>query len=155
MLQITSREDTVLLMTFEMRTGVFNGFITICLPMGIIEQSLQSRQAARQLQSRSGGADMSGTRAHVEASLKTAQLVLQSRLPVFRLSAREVNGLQVGQVIQTGLLLDVPVEILVNSRVGYLGSLGQQRRRVCIRVTQPVTTSTTERSERDRQGRVL
>ena len=155
LLQITSREDTVLLMTFEMRAGGFNGFITICLPMGIIEQSLQNRQAARQLQARSGGADVSGARALVEASLKTAQLVLQTRLPVFRLSAREVNDFQAGQVIQTGLLLDVPVEILVNSRVSYLGSLGQQRRRVCLQITQPVTTSVTERSERDRQGRVL
>jgi flagellar motor switch protein FliM len=155
MLQITSREDTVLLMTFEMRTGGFNGFITICLPMGIIEQSLQSRQAARQLQARSGGTDTSGSRALVEASLKTAQLALQTRLPVFRLSAREVNDLQVGRVIKTGLLLDVPIEILVNSRVSYLGSLGQQRRRVCVRITQPVTTSVTERSEHDRQGRVL
>jgi flagellar motor switch protein FliM len=155
MLQITSREDTVLLMTFEMRTGSFSGFITICLPMGIIEQSLQSRQAARQLQSRSGGADVSGARALVEASLKTAQLVLQTRLPVFRLSAREVNHLQAGQVIQTGLLLDVPIEVLVNRRVSYLGFLGQQRRRVCLRITHPVTTSVTERSEHDRQGRVL
>ena len=98
---------------------------------------------------------MSGTRAHVEASLKTAQLVLQTRLPIFRLSAREVNGLQAGQVIQTGLLLDVSAEVLVNSRIRYLGSLGQQRRRVCLRITQPVTTSATERSENDRQGRVL
>jgi flagellar motor switch protein FliM len=155
MLQITSREDTVLLMTFEMRTGGFSGFITICLPMGIIEQSLQNRQAARQIQARSGGADVSGSRALVEAGLKTAQLVLRTRLPVFRLSAREVNDLQSGQVIHTGLLTDVPVEILVNGRVSYLGSLGQQRRRVCFRITQPVTTSVTERSERDRQGRVL
>jgi flagellar motor switch protein FliM len=155
MLQITSREDTVLLMTFEMRTGGFSGFITICLPMGIIEQSLQNRQAARQLQARSGGADVGGSRALVEASLRTAQLVLKTRLPLFRLSAREVNDLQPGQVIHTGLLLDVPIEILVNGRTSYLSSLGQQRRRVCLRITQPVTTSATERSERDRQGRVL
>jgi flagellar motor switch protein FliM len=155
MLQITSREDTVLLMTLELRSGGFSGFITVCLPMGIIEQSLQSRQAARQLQSRSGGADASGARALVEASLKTAQLSLQTRLPIFRLSAREVNDLQAGQVIQTGLLLDIPVEVLVNSRLSYLGFLGQRRRRVCLRITQPVTTSVTERSEHDRQGRVL
>ena len=155
MMQITSREDTVLLITFEMRTGSFSGFITICLPMGIIEESLQSRQSARQLLSHGAGTDAGASRVLVEAGLRTAQLVLQARLPLFRLSAREVNGLQVGQVVQTGLLLDVPVEILVNSRVSYLGSLGQQRRRVCLRITQPVTTPVTERSERDRQGRVL
>ncbi len=154
MLQITSREDTVLLMTFEMRSGGFSGFITICLPMGIIEQSLQNRQAARQLHAR-GGADVSGARTLVEASLKHAQLVVQARLPVFRLSAREVNELRPGQVVQTGLLLDLPAEVLVNRRIRYLGLLGQQRRRVCLRITQPVTTAATERSDHDRQGRVL
>ena len=155
MLQITSREDTVLLMMFEMRMGGFSGFITICLPMGIIEQSLQNRQAALQLQARSGGADVSGSRVLVEAGLRISQLALQTRLPVFRLSAREVGDLRPGQVVHTGLLLDVPVEILVNGRTSYLGSLGQQRRRVCLRITHPVTTSATERSEHDRQGRVL
>lgn len=155
MLQITSREDTVLLMTFEMRTGGFNGFITICLPMGIIEQSLQDRQAARQLQARSGGLDAGTSRTLVEASLRTTRLALQARLPVFGLSARSVADLQPGQVVHTGLLLDVPVEIHLNGRLSFLSTMGQLRRRIGLKITQPVTTSATERADHDRQGRVL
>jgi len=155
MLQITSREDTVLLVTFEMRAGSFGGFITICLPMGIIEQSLQDRQAARQMAGRPGGGESAPGRALVEAGLMHARLTLQARFPAFGLSAREVANLQTGQVVHTGLLLDVPVEVHVNGRLGYLGSLGQLRRRVGFRIAQTVDAPAAERTERDRQGRVL
>ncbi len=155
MLQITSREDTVLLVTFEMRTGSFGGFITICLPMSIIEQSMQDRQAARQMAGRGAGADSAPGRALVEAGLVHARLTLHTRFPSFNLSAREVAELAEGQVIDTGLLLDVPVETHVNGRLRYLGTLGQLRRRVGFRIAQTVDAPAAERAERDRQGRVL
>ncbi len=153
MLQITSREDTVLLVTFEMRTGSFGGFITICLPMSIIEQSMQDRQAARQMVGR--GVDSAPGRALVEAGLLHAKLTLQARFPAFGLSAREVAELQPGQVVTTGFLLDVPVEVHVNGRLRYLGSLGQLRRCVGFRIAQVVDVPAPERTEPDRQGRVL
>ena len=43
MLQITSREDNVLVTNLEIRSVTFNGFIALCLPMAAIETFLQEK----------------------------------------------------------------------------------------------------------------
>jgi flagellar motor switch protein FliM len=136
MLQITSRVDNVLVANLEVHSGSFRGFLTICLPMGSLEPFLQEKAAARQPAGR-GDSDQAAARASLEASLLQAQLTLSARFPQFRLTAREVAGLQVGQVVQTGQPLDTLVEMHVNGRLRYLGALGQRRRRVGLRIVQP------------------
>ena len=154
MLQITSREDTVLVVTLEMRSGGFSGFLTVCLPMSTIEQSFQERLAARAPQGRGNVADLAASRALVEAELRSARLVASARLPAFRLTAREVAGLAVGQLVHTAHLADEPVEVHLNGRPSYRGTLGQLRRRMGLRITQRLAGPVAERPGPCPQGRV-
>ncbi len=155
MLQITSGGDSVLVVTFEVRTGGFSGFITLCLPMGTIEQSMQEKQAARQQHGRASASEPGAGRTAVEAELRNARLGVEARFPAFWLSARDVAELKPGQVVDTGHPVDAPLELHLNDRLHFRGTLGQIRRRLGFQITQPVTTPPGERAGCHRQGRVL
>ena len=91
----------------------------------------------------------------IEASLRSSQLELKARFPLFQLKARDVGRLEVGQVIHTGHPYDVPIELYVRGQRRFLGTLGQSRRYVGLRVTQQVFTQRPESSSRSSRGRLV
>jgi flagellar motor switch protein FliM len=60
-----------------------------------------------------------------------------------------------GKVLHTGVAAEESVEILVNERLRFQGSLGQVRRQLGLRITDQVTRPAAERPVQSRQGRVL
>jgi flagellar motor switch protein FliM len=155
MLSIAGGGDSVLVVTFELRTGSFSGLITMCLPMSALEQPLQEKQAARQPQVRAALLEAAAGRAAIGAELRGARLGVDARIPVFSLSARDLAALAPGRVLDTGHPVDVPIELYVNDRLRFAGVLGRLRRRVAFQVTQTVATPPGERTGCGHQGRVL
>jgi hypothetical protein len=84
-----------------------------------------------------------------------ARLDVRARFPLFQLKAREVGQLEVGQVIHTGHPSDVPVELLVRGQRRLLGTLGQSRKYVGLRVTHFLNSQRSEGLPRIVRGRVL
>ena len=155
MLSIAGGGDSMLVVTLELRTGSFSGLITICLPMGALEQPLQEKQAARQSPVRAALPETSAGRAAIGVELRSARLLVDARIPMFSLSARDLAALAPGRVLDTGHPADVPIELYVNDRLRFAGVLGRLRRRVGFKVTQTVATPPGERTGCGRQGRVL
>ena len=91
----------------------------------------------------------------LEQALRGARLDLRARFPLFQLKAREVGNLAVGQVIHTGHASDVPVELLVRGQRRLLGTLGQSRRYVGLRITHFLNSQRSEGLPRIVRGRVL
>jgi flagellar motor switch protein FliM len=154
MLQITSREDNVLVTNLEVRSLAFNGFIALCMPMAALETFLQEKGAARPNQ-RQIGADTAAERSLMQGNLKHAHLELVARFPTLWLTGRQLGELAPGRVLHTGVASDESVEIHVNERLRFQGALGQVRRQLGLRVTQQVTRPAAERPVQSRQGRVL
>lgn len=151
MLQITSREDNVLVANLEIRSTNFTGFMTMCLPMAALESFLQEKGGSR-AHARIDGAAQS--RLHVEASLQHAQMSVAARFPTVWLTARQLGELEPGRVLQIGQGTDEPVEILINERLRFEGTLGQVRRHLALRVTQRATKPAADRPIQSKQGRV-
>lgn len=154
MLQITSREDNVLVTNLEIRSVSFNGFIALCLPMAALESFLAEKTTSRP-HSRQSGAEAAASRALAEDNLQHAHVRVVARFPTVWLSARQLGELVPGHVLHIGHAADEPIEVQVNERLRFLGALGQVRRQLGLRVTERIHKPAAERPVQSRQGRVL
>jgi flagellar motor switch protein FliM len=137
-LNITAREDNCLVTHLEFHSGATRAYFTICFPLTVIDGFLGASLRGRRVSASSGGD--SGARTLVESALQQAGLVLTARFPAVRVSARTLAQLKPGQVLETGHPVDQPIEVYVNGELGYLGAVGQTRRRLGVRISEPITT---------------
>lgn len=154
MLQITSREDNVLVTNLEIRSLAFNGFIALCLPMAALESFLQEKGSARP-HVRTSGPETAGQRAIVRGNLQHAHVGVAARFPLMWLTGRQLGALVPGQVLHAGCAADEPVEVYVNERLRFMAAMGQVRRQLGLRITEQVTRPAAERPVQSRQGRLL
>lgn len=154
MLQFANHEDNVLVANIEVRSGGFNGLIAMCVPLISLEGFLGEK---------TGPGGVSGSRAApvepihrqvVQRALLNANVDLTARFATFRLQAREIAGLKVGQIIQTTTPVDGLVELHINGRRRFLGTVGQQRRTLGLRITQAAMPAGAEETTRHARGRI-
>jgi flagellar motor switch protein FliM len=154
-LQVANREDNVLVANIEVRAGNFSGLMTMCIPLLTLEGFLQEKPTRHSHAVRTSATEREATRQVLEQALRGARLELTARFPLFQLKARDIGNLEVGQVIHTGHPSDVPVELLVRGQRRLLGTLGQSRRYVGLRVTHFLNSQRSEGLPRIVRGRVL
>src|SRR5262245_17409098 len=154
-LQIANREDNVLVANIEVRTSAFSGLITMCVPLLSLESFLQEKPTRHFHNIRSTPAEREQTRHTIEQSLRGSRLELRARFPLFQLKARDIGRLEVGQVIHTGHPYDVPVELHVRGQRRFLGTLGQSRRYVGLRITHQLHPQRPEGTPRSSRGRLV
>jgi flagellar motor switch protein FliM len=152
MLQIASHEDNVLVANLEVRAGQFNSLVAMCIPLLALEGFLGER-AKGPAGGTKGPMVSVAARDHVESAVRGAQVDLAVRFPMLRLSAREIAGLKVGQIIQTSQPIDGPIELLVNGKRRFVGVLGQYRRMLGLRLTQAIP-SAAQAASRPSRGRI-
>ena len=149
MIQLPDREGGVVVASLEVSAaGLQSGFV-LGLPVAALKACMQDlqREAAARAQHRD--------RPAVEWHLRRAHLTLAARMPVLRLSLREIRALAPGQVIHTGLAMDTPVELHVNDESRFQGSLGQVRRHAGLQVIQRTAAVAPGRAVSQKRGRVL
>jgi flagellar motor switch protein FliM len=154
-LQVTNREDSVLVCNIEVRTGAFTGLITMCIPLLSLESFLQEKPTRHLHSIRMSAAERESARHSLENGLRASRLEVVARFPLFQLKAAEVSRLDVGQVIHTGHTYDVPVELHVRGQRRFLGSLGQSRHCVGLRVSQAVNPQRPEAARKVARGRLV
>lgn len=137
-LQVTSREENVLIANIEVRSGAFRGFTTVALPMSMLEAFLQTATPSVH----NAPAHATPNRVQVESGLRHVRLAVSVRMPPLWLSARTLARLEVGQVLPTRQPPDGVLEVHVNGQSRFLGTLGQVRRRLGLRITQRLAPST-------------
>ena len=155
MLHIASREDNVLVANLTVRLGEVAGSVAVCLPMAVCESGLQAAAPRKTFLPVPIEPESARVRAGIEESLRVAHVALRARLPMARVSARTLAHLREGTVLPTSHLADEPIEILINDRPGFYATLGQVRRRVSLRITNPMNAAEAKPSGRDKKGRVL
>lgn len=135
MLQIASHEDNVLVTNLEIRAGQFSSLVAMCVPLLALETFLGEKTSGRtQTKLHASPAQ----RTALETAVRASQVEMVVRFPTVRLSAREVAGLRVGQVIQTTQPIDAPIELHINGARRFLGNLGQYRRMLGLKITDPI-----------------
>lgn len=154
-LQIANREDNVLVSNIEVRAGSFSGLITMCVPLLSLESFLQEKPTRHFHSVKASAAEREAGRRAIEEALRASRLDLRARFPLFNLKARDVGRLEVGQVIHTGHSSDVPVELHVRGQRRFLGTLGQSRRFVGLRISNALQTQRPEGTPKIARGRLV
>lgn len=135
-LQITQRDEPVLVTNIEVRTGEFSGLLALCIPLVSLERFLAQAPSGLAPAVASRRKDNADVRVLLESTVREARLEVRARLPVFSLAMRDVAGLAVNQIIHTGLTVDAPVEVLIDGRPRFLGAPGRSRHSLGVRITE-------------------
>jgi flagellar motor switch protein FliM len=154
MIEVANPDDTVLLANYEIRSGGFTGYITTCFTMEVLDSVVHDHSGTGS----AGVAGLTGTSAlkAVDGSgLSHARVGITVRMPAFKLNARDLSDLQVGQTIVTPHYIDTPVEVSVNGRPWFLGTTGQLKSQVGLRIAQSILGIISRRQGHLREGRVI
>ncbi len=154
-LQVANKEDNVLVANLDVRTGTFNGVLTVCLPLDALEAFLQEKPAAVRQAARVTPEEQVEARRHISAALQVSSLTVRACFPPLTLRARDLAALRVGDVIHTGFPVDTPIEVHVNGRRRFQGVPGQVRRTIGVRLTHLYPSGQPEPAGRARTARVV
>jgi flagellar motor switch protein FliM len=152
-MQVVEREDNVLVANLEVRSGSFAGWLSLCLPLSALESFLQTKssRATRKLrQTRTAGEEQM-----VELGVRGARLPVSARFPVFRMAVKDMSSVQPGAVIHTGRELDQLVEVHVNGKPRFRGSVGRVRHYIGLQITQTLDEAADGTSDNEPRGKVL
>jgi flagellar motor switch protein FliM len=154
-LQVANREDNVLVSNIEVRSGPFSGLITMCIPLLSLESFLQEKPTRHFHSVRVAPTERETARRTIEEALRASHLEVRARFPLFHLLARDVGRLEVGQVIHTGHPSDVPVELHVRGLRRFVGTLGQSRGHVGLRIAHSLNPQRPEGAPKPARGRLV
>jgi flagellar motor switch protein FliM len=135
-MQAVPHEDPVIVVsltaTFSDKTSV----LSICLPLGVLEKFFvaASGETKARLISIGSEAEVITNRVNTEAQLRATSVPVRVRLPDFRISLRDVAGLQVGSVLATGVPTVTPLLAFVGPTPRYYCSAGWVGRKLAVRV---------------------
>ena len=94
-------------------------------------------------------------RTAIGQTLRQAHVMVRARLPMVRVSAREIAALRPGSVLPTPHLVDEPIQAQINDRPRFTATLGQVRSRVSLKILEPLQEADVPPSGRDKEGRAL
>jgi flagellar motor switch protein FliM len=131
--QIAPASETVILISFELRSRHSSGLMSMCMPYMFLEPVMGNLSAENWISSTRGATP--DTRRVVERELSGTPVELRAVLGHTTLSMRQVLGLQVGDAI----VLDKPAgsELILSAggKARFLCKPGQVRGRKCVQVT--------------------
>ena len=148
-------EQEVLATRLGIQAGAFTGEASLCFPFSSLEPLIQARSSDKRTGGSGGDDGQARYRAAIEEELKRAHISLEARLPTLSLRARSLAGLSVGQVIQTGHHIESPIELHINGRCRYLGTLGQVRGHVGLQISETISARPGHNAGQTTRGRVL
>jgi len=130
MLQVAAPNETVLMVTFDMKVGESRGMANLCLPVSIVETSgSHFAQAWHRVRREPTPTE----RGWVQENLSRVPVALDAMLQS-NLSARELLAMAPGDVVSLGVAAHKPIDLLVGNTVKFKGRLAIDQGRVGVRI---------------------
>lgn len=137
-LQVSNRDDPVLVANVEITTGSSTSLLLICLPFSVLEKFFASSGEQRYTVHRGSDKEREVARQRSESSLRHTKVPLHVRLPEFQLSMRDIAQLQVGSVVPTGIPKDARIIVRAGTQERFLGSPGRVGGHLAVRIIDAV-----------------
>jgi len=133
-LRIANREDPVLVANIEVTACETRSLLLICLPFAALERFFAGGSERREIvlgtpEERLTNRDLT------EHSLRGTRLAVAARLPVFRISMRELLGLGAGSILSTGVPRTTELDVRIGSQSRYRAAPGRIGPSLAIRLT--------------------
>lgn len=125
LLEMTGREDDVLLTTLQVSVQDVKGVIHFALPFPVLESFFSPAQAVRvQTPSRTPAERATDTRT-IERTIRRAHVVLSARLPGIRTTLGDLTQLKAGDVLHLEASASDPVEVHVAGKLRFRAKQGK------------------------------
>lgn len=133
LVQVVAPNETVVVITFELKLAARAGTMSLCVPFSTIEPVLHKLATQSWMSYRKK--DITDEKDRVYANLKNATVDVYAYLAETKISVKDLMALEEGDVIQTEKLASSDVVVQVEGRNKFAGRMGQLRDNRAIRLT--------------------
>jgi len=134
-LQVSAREDPVLVANIEVDATNVASLIMICLPFAALEEYFTSADTRRVSSTAKSKEELRMQRKQTERSLRRTSIPVAARLPEFRLTMRDLTQLAPGSVINTGLSASSLLNVTVSGQPRLVATAGRSGGKLAARIT--------------------
>lgn len=138
MVQVASREDPVLVASVEVSADGKTSLLLLCLPFSVLDKFFTSGDRKRVHDMTGSERERRATRELTELSVRATHVEVSARLPVFEVPLRQLLGMPVGHVLETGVPANATLDVLVGGQVRYRAAPGRIGQKLAVRVLDPV-----------------
>ncbi|MCC6316082.1 MAG: FliM/FliN family flagellar motor switch protein [Gemmatimonadaceae bacterium] len=133
-LRVANREDPMLVASVEVTAAETSSLVLVCLPFAVLEDFFAHGNESR-VATQGSPVERDANRQLAEHSLRGARTWVSARLPTFQLSMRDLLGLSVGGVLQTGIQRTAELDVFVGSQRRFRASPGRMGPSLAVRLT--------------------
>lgn len=146
LLRAANRDDPMLVARVEVHANKLASVLNVCLPLTLLENFLTAHGSKHQL-GRGPQADRSVDRRAAEAALRLARVELSVRTPAFGMLLSDLNRLQPGNVIRTGLAPDANLHVRIEGTPRFVAQPGRAERALAVRIIETEARQADARAE--------
>lgn len=134
LVQIVPPNETVVVISFELKMGNRAGTMSLCIPYNVIEPIMGVLAAQNWFSYQRKGVQDAFVR-RLTRNVENAKVEMRAFLAQTSITVSDLMSLQVGDIITTGKACDRDVLIEVEGKKKFLGQVGQFRGLKSVRVT--------------------
>ena len=134
-LQVSAREDPVLVANIEISATNITSLIMICLPFASLDEYFITADTRRISSAARSAEELRVQREQAEKSLRRTNVPVAARLPEFRLTMKDLSALTPGAVINTGLSANSLLNVTVAGQPRLVATAGRSGGKLAARIT--------------------
>lgn len=134
--QIVSPNESVALITFNIKISESEGMINVCIPHYVIEPILPSLSSRLWFATSNKRDSTYEEKDALEKGLSTSRLTITTVVGSSTISVSELLNLQRGDIILLNKLVEDPLEIQVEDVVKFKGKPGINNRNIAVQITE-------------------
>jgi flagellar motor switch protein FliM len=132
--QLTSPNDLVILITFDMHVGEVSGVLNLCLPFATLEPVLPKLMTQRWFGTPLPAAEGGTVSKEVEAHLRETPLEVRAVLEALRIPIGELTHWKPGDVLPLPWENDLKVIVEVGGKPRFAGRAGRKQRKRAVEI---------------------
>jgi flagellar motor switch protein FliM len=132
--QLTSPNDLVILITFDMHVGEVSGVFNLCLPFATLEPVLPKLMTQRWFGTPLPAAEGSTVSKEIESHLRATPLEVRAVLDALRIPIGELTHLKPGDVLPLPWEHDLKVTVEVGGIPRFTGRAGRKQRKRAVEI---------------------
>ncbi len=137
--QLTSPNDLVILITFDMHLGEVTGVLNLCLPFATLEPVLPKLMTQRWFGTPLPAADGGAVSKEIETHLRATRLDLRAVLEPFEVPIGELTRWKPGDVLPLPWENDLKVVLEVGGKPRFAGRAGRKQRKRAVEIVSALT----------------
>lgn len=136
MLRVANREDPVLVANLLVGTEDMSSLVMLCLPFTTVEKFFTGTHSRRAEKAQGSAEERRHDRETLETTFRDSRLTVEVRWPTFHMPLHKLAAIKPGDVFQTEISPETPVEVLVSGQRRFVGVPGRVGRKLGVRVTE-------------------